>query len=76
MIVKFADIDHNPAHTSQDLPIKVNPTHVYGLIGVFVDDLLKTGKKGLVTAVRTKIRSLWKAGEPEFLTPQKSLLFL
>eukprot|EP00971_Amphidinium_carterae_P194177 3853269-Amphidinium_carterae.1 len=33
-------------------------------IGVFVDDLLKTGKKGLVNAVITKIRRLWKAGDP------------
>eukprot|EP00971_Amphidinium_carterae_P054406 1071945-Amphidinium_carterae.2 len=44
--------------------------------GVFVDDLLKTDNQGLLNAVITRIRKLWKAGDPEFLTPQKSLFFL
>eukprot|EP00971_Amphidinium_carterae_P318644 6333711-Amphidinium_carterae.1 len=64
MIVKLSDVDPTPPLTSQDLPIKVNPALVHGLIGVFVDDLLKTGKKGLVNAVIYKIRRLWKAGDP------------
>eukprot|EP00971_Amphidinium_carterae_P132675 2627663-Amphidinium_carterae.1 len=64
MIVKLSDVDPTPLLTSQDLPIKANPALVHGLIGVFVDDLLKTGKKSLVNAVITKIRRLWKAGDP------------
>eukprot|EP00971_Amphidinium_carterae_P092612 1834180-Amphidinium_carterae.1 len=64
MIVKLSDIDPTPPLTSHDLPIKVNLALVNGLIGVLVDDLLKTGKEGLVNAVITKIRRLWKAGEP------------
>eukprot|EP00971_Amphidinium_carterae_P134801 2671392-Amphidinium_carterae.4 len=72
----MADIEETPVLTSQDLPIRVNPSRVYGLIGVFVDDLLKIGAQGLLNAVITRIRKLWKSGDPEFLTPQKSLLFL
>eukprot|EP00971_Amphidinium_carterae_P149422 2962508-Amphidinium_carterae.1 len=49
---------------------------LHGLLGVFVDDLLKTGKKSLISAVTTKIRKLWKASEPEILSSSKSLLFL
>eukprot|EP00971_Amphidinium_carterae_P104160 2062740-Amphidinium_carterae.1 len=69
MIVRKNDVRATPVLTDQDLPIKVDPTRIHGLIGVFVDDLLKTGKRGLVNAVITKIRKLWKAGEPDFLTP-------
>eukprot|EP00971_Amphidinium_carterae_P099324 1964908-Amphidinium_carterae.1 len=43
MIVKLSDIEEVPTLTNQDLPIKVNPSLVHGLIGLFVDDLLKTG---------------------------------
>eukprot|EP00971_Amphidinium_carterae_P213343 4234081-Amphidinium_carterae.1 len=75
-IVKLSDMEENPILTTQDLPVRVNPAHVHGLIGVFVDDLLKTGTQGLMNSVISKIRKLWKAGDPEFLTPQKSLLFL
>eukprot|EP00971_Amphidinium_carterae_P014119 278327-Amphidinium_carterae.1 len=32
MIVKLTDIDPTPLLTSQDLPIKVNPTLIHGLI--------------------------------------------
>eukprot|EP00971_Amphidinium_carterae_P344016 6484124-Amphidinium_carterae.1 len=76
MIVKLSDMEEVSTLTTQDLPIKVNPALVHGLIGVFVDDLLKTGTHGLLTSVITRIRKLWKAGDPDFLTPQKSLLFL
>eukprot|EP00971_Amphidinium_carterae_P068209 1350596-Amphidinium_carterae.1 len=69
-------MEENPILTTQDLPVRVNPAQVHGLIGVFVDDLLKTGTQGLMNSVIAKIRKLWKAGDPEFLTPQKSLLFL
>eukprot|EP00971_Amphidinium_carterae_P046230 909832-Amphidinium_carterae.2 len=42
MIVKLSDIEESPILTTQDLPVKVNPALIHGLIGVFVDDLLKT----------------------------------
>eukprot|EP00971_Amphidinium_carterae_P115158 2280911-Amphidinium_carterae.1 len=70
MIVKLSDVEEVPVLTNQDLPIKVIPALVHGLIGVFVDDLLKTGTHGLLTSVITRIRKLWKAGDPDFLTPQ------
>eukprot|EP00971_Amphidinium_carterae_P037600 739196-Amphidinium_carterae.1 len=70
MIVKMSDIEDTPILSTQDLPVKVNLAHIHGLIGVFADDLLKTGTQGLMNSVITRIRKLWKAGDPEFLNPQ------
>eukprot|EP00971_Amphidinium_carterae_P295915 5877008-Amphidinium_carterae.1 len=70
------DVIDNPSLTHQDLPIRVPPAKVYGLVGVFVDDLLKSGRKSLIMAVTQKLKKLWKAGEAEMLTPTSSLLFL
>eukprot|EP00971_Amphidinium_carterae_P078305 1549089-Amphidinium_carterae.2 len=77
----MSDIEDTPILSTHDLPVmplcaRVNLAHIHGLIGVFVDDLVKTGTQGLMNPVITRIRKLWKAGDPEFLTPQKSLLFL
>eukprot|EP00971_Amphidinium_carterae_P243617 4838111-Amphidinium_carterae.1 len=61
MVVKMKDVMDNPSLTHQDLSIRVPPAKVYGLVGVFVDDLLKSGRKSLITAVTQKLKKLWKA---------------
>ena len=76
MVVKESVLSKKKKEKMEDVATQVDPGDVLGLVGVYVDDTLVTGSPEICKDVLSALRSLWKTGEPEFLSSSQPLRFL
>ena len=76
LVVKEEVLRKKPKERIEDVSTPVDREDVLGLVGVYVDDTLVTGPKNICEGVVKALQTLWKTGDPEFLTPSTPFRFL